>query len=58
MSKAGKSTAPVGSEHPNPETIPHAITTTGTAKTPGALSPKMESHLLHEATREIITNEE
>ncbi|CAG8460023.1 3766_t:CDS:2 [Ambispora gerdemannii] len=50
LSKAGKTQAPVGSEHPSPETIPH----TNPATQAHNSSPVKESLLVHEA--EIAEN--
>ena len=57
MQKAGKNSEPVGKQHPKPEEIPHvnpALCRRPSEVDPAALSPKMESHLLHDATSELM----
>ncbi|CAG8634677.1 120_t:CDS:2, partial [Acaulospora colombiana] len=46
LSKAGKTSSPVGVQHPSPETIPHA---NAIAATTHNSSPVKESSLVHEA---------
>ncbi|RHZ90106.1 hypothetical protein Glove_8g71 [Diversispora epigaea] len=46
LSKAGKTSGPVGVQHPSPETIPHA---NAIAATSHNSSPVKESSLVHEA---------
>ncbi|KAF9430339.1 hypothetical protein BGZ76_000878 [Entomortierella beljakovae] len=45
LSKAGKTTGPVGSQHPQPENIPHSNPAAPNAGSP----PVKESSLLHES---------
>ncbi|KAF8924029.1 camp-regulated phosphoprotein/endosulfine conserved region-domain-containing protein [Dissophora ornata] len=47
LSKAGKTNAPVGSEHPQPENIPHS--TPATVLHHHGSPPVKESSLMHEA---------
>ncbi|KAF9906590.1 hypothetical protein EC991_000466 [Linnemannia zychae] len=47
LSKAGKTTAPVGSEHPQPENIPHS--NPGTVNPLHGSPPVKESSLVHES---------
>ncbi|KAI8358247.1 hypothetical protein B0O80DRAFT_444337 [Mortierella sp. GBAus27b] len=44
LSQAGKTTGPVGSEHPQPENIPHSNPTTNHGS-----PPVKESSLIHES---------
>ncbi|RKP11638.1 camp-regulated phospho protein/endosulfine conserved region-domain-containing protein, partial [Piptocephalis cylindrospora] len=59
LSKAGKTTGPVGSQHPSPENIPHTspanpANNSGMGSTAAAaasqVTPKHESTLVHEST--------
>ncbi|KAF9085693.1 hypothetical protein BGX27_003389 [Mortierella sp. AM989] len=45
LSKAGKTTTPVGSQHPQPENIPHSNPAAPNAGSP----PVKESSLVHES---------
>ncbi|KAG0290271.1 hypothetical protein BGZ98_003525 [Dissophora globulifera] len=56
LSKAGKTTAPVGSQHPQPENIPHSTPQTATQHHLGS-PPVKESSLIHETepTRNYTT---
>ncbi|KAG0353093.1 camp-regulated phosphoprotein/endosulfine conserved region-domain-containing protein [Gamsiella multidivaricata] len=49
LSKAGKTTAPVGSQHPQPENIPHSTPATVNQLHNHGSPPVKESSLMHEA---------
>jgi len=55
LSKAGKTSGPVGVQHPSPETIPHA---NAIAATTHNSSPVKESSLVYETTEDVKTGDQ